>query len=59
VAGKLLQFLGLALPVPSRPEMIGVWLLFAGAGYIQWFVVISRMQQWWRNARRYRHPDMM
>jgi hypothetical protein len=48
LVGIGLGLFGLALPASSRPEMTATWLLFAAAGYVQWFVVVPRLLRRWR-----------
>jgi len=43
LAGYLLGFVRVALPAPSRAEMIGTWIIFLAAGYVQWFVLLPRL----------------
>jgi hypothetical protein len=39
LTGAILRLFHLALPASSKLEMTATWLLFAGAGYIQWFIL--------------------
>ena len=48
LVGAGLEHFGLALPASSRPEMVITWLLFLIAGYVQWFIVIPRFVNLWR-----------
>jgi hypothetical protein len=45
LAGTSLGLFGLSLPASSRPEMTAMWFLFVAAGYVQWFVVVPRLQR--------------
>jgi hypothetical protein len=47
-AGVALGHFGFGLPGSSRTEMISTWLLFALAGYIQWFIVIPAIPRAWK-----------
>lgn len=49
--GMVLGFLRLALPASSKPEMTAIWLLFALAGYFQWFVVVPAIPRWWKKSK--------
>jgi hypothetical protein len=40
LTGAILGLFHLALPASSEPEMTATWLLFAGAGYVQWFILV-------------------
>jgi hypothetical protein len=40
LTGAILGLLHLALPASSKLEMTATWLLFAGAGYVQWFILL-------------------
>ena len=46
--GMGLGHFGLALPMPSKPEMIATWLLFLLAGYVQWFIVVPAIPRAWK-----------
>jgi len=48
-AGMLLGVCGLALPASSKPEMVATWLLLLVAGYIQWFLVLPKLLDRWKN----------
>ena len=43
LAGYILGIFRMALPQPSRIEMVGTWILFVAAGYAQWFVLLPRL----------------
>ena len=40
LTGAMLGLFHLALPTSSQLEMTATWVLFVGAGYIQWFILI-------------------
>jgi hypothetical protein len=40
LTGAILGLFHLALPASNKLEMTSTWLLFAGAGYIQWFILL-------------------
>jgi hypothetical protein len=50
-SGMLLSVFGSALPASSKPEMAVTWFLFMIAGYVQWFLVLPRLPEWWRKRR--------
>jgi hypothetical protein len=47
--GHILGFVRMALPPPSRAEMIGTWTIFLSTGYLQWFVLLPRLLRRHRN----------
>jgi hypothetical protein len=55
LAGIGLGLFGIALPTSSRAEMAATWLLFAAAGYVQWFVVVPRFLR--RLPEKYRKEE--
>ena len=48
--GFVLEKLGIGLPSSSGAEMIATWIIFAIAGYIQWFLVIPYLVRSWRKS---------
>ena len=46
--GMGLGHFGLALPAPSKPEMIATWFLFVVASYVQWFIVVPGIPRAWK-----------
>jgi hypothetical protein len=49
LSGAALHMFGLALPASSRTEMTVTWLLFAAAGYLQWFFLLPKL---WSRKRK-------
>jgi hypothetical protein len=40
LTGAILGLFHLALPASSKLEMTAIWLLFSGASYVQWFILL-------------------
>jgi hypothetical protein len=43
LVGYILGIFRMALPQPSRIEMVGTWIFFVAAGYAQWFALLPRL----------------